>query len=224
MEAKITTLEEFLQRYWTYYLLLEKDFLTTERYLAIDSLNSSAFSNEYIKQYQAICSEIDVIAKSYCKELDSRFNGKSINTYCKCIVDNNPDFASRTVKLRDRDIQITPWKDWTYTMVAQKNGSTRPEADNPDWWNKYNKIKHNRTTTDNETGLPYYKLANQKNVLNALAALYQLELYYYRLLHQKYFPNDPDMPGPDSKICEVDNWGNTWIMAGANMGFRRVAV
>ena len=66
-------------------MILEKDFLATERYLTIDPLNFGAFSNEYIKQYQAICSEIDVIAKSYCKELESSFNGKSINAYCRCI-------------------------------------------------------------------------------------------------------------------------------------------
>ena len=218
-EPNITTRNEFHQRYWTYYMILEKDFLATERYLTIDPLNYGAFSSEYIKQYQAICSEIDVIAKSYCKELECSFNGKSINTYCRCIVDNNPDFANRTVKLRDRDIQLTPWENWTYTMVSQKKGPPKPEADNPDWWNKYNKIKHSRTTTNNETGLPYYKLANQKNVLNALAALYQLELYYYRLLHQKHFQNDPDMPGPNSKIYEVENWGNNWVMAGADVGF-----
>lgn len=207
-ESNITTRNEFQQRYWSYYIILEKDFLATERYLTIDSLNFNAFSNEYVKQYQAICSEIDVIAKSYCRELDSRFNGKSINTYCKCIVDNNSDFTSRTVMLKDSHLQLSPWKDWTYTMVLQRNGSTKPEADNPDWWNKYNKIKHNRTTTNSDTGLPNYKLANQENVLNALAALYQLELYYYRLLHQKHFRNDPDMPGPSSKIYEVENWGN----------------
>lgn len=31
--------------------------------------NSLTFSDEYIKQYQAICSEVDVIMKSICREL-----------------------------------------------------------------------------------------------------------------------------------------------------------
>lgn len=224
MEPNITTRNEFHQRYWTYYMILEKEFLATERYLAIDSLNFAAFSNEYIKQYQTICSEIDVIAKSFCRELESGFKGSSINTYCKCIIDNNPDFMGRIVKLRDRNITLKPWENWAYTMVTQRNGSSKPEADNPDWWQKYNKIKHNRTTINNETGLPYYKLANQKNVLNALAALYQLELYYYRLLHTKYYQDEPDMPGPGSKIYEVENWGNNWVMTEAHVGFRCVGV
>lgn len=219
MEITITTRNEFQQRYWTYYMILEKDFLTAERYLAIDPLNFNAFSNEYIKQYQTICSEIDVLAKCYCKELDSSFKGSSINTYCKCILDNNPDFASRAIKLRGKNIQVMPWKDWTYTMVPQQDGSSRPEANNPDWWTKYNKVKHSRTTIDNATGLPYYKLANQKNVLDSLAALFQLEMYYYRCLQQIHFSREPDMPSPQSDIFEIDNWGNKWIMAG-NIGFQ----
>ena len=209
MEPRIITSNEFIQRYWKYYLMLENNFLETEQYLAIDKLNFEAFSNEYIKQYQTVCSEIDVIAKSYCKETDSTFRGKNINAYCKCVTDNNPDFESRKVRLKDRDIELFPWKDWTYTNETQANGSTRIVSNNPDWWKKYNEIKHNRTTTNNETGLPYYKLANQKNVLHSLAALFQLELYYFKKLQQRCFEIDVDMPGPPSKLFDLEDWGNT---------------
>ena len=75
--------DEFCKLHWSYYLVLEKDFLDTERYISfefgdnylydshqiIDYGNSNTFSNEFVKQYQAICSEIDVILKSICKEL-----------------------------------------------------------------------------------------------------------------------------------------------------------
>lgn len=212
MEARIVTRNEFIQRYWKYYLMLEQNFLDIEQYLAIDELNYKAFSNEYIKQYQAICSEIDVIAKSYCKELNGSFRGNKINSYCKCITDNNVDFINRKIGLRDRGISVFPWKDWTYTTEAQPNGYEKITSNNPDWWQKYNKIKHNRTTINSETQLPYYKLANQKNVLNALAALFQLELYYFRKLQQTYFVTDADMPGPPSKLFEIENWGNSWIV------------
>lgn len=212
METRIVTRNEFIQRYWKYYLMLEQNFLDTEQYLSIDELNYKAFSNEYIKQYQTICSEIDVIAKSYCIELNSGFRGSQINAYCKCITDNNTDFINRKVKVRDRDIEIYPWKDWTYTTEIQDNGNTKVVSNNPDWWQKYNKIKHNRTTINNETQLPYYKLANQENVINSLAALFQLELYYFRKLQQTHFSTDADMPGPPSKLFEIENWGNSWIV------------
>lgn len=208
MESRLTTRDDFLQRYWNYYLLLEQDFLNVEQYLAIDEVNFSAFSNEYIKQYQTICSEIDVISKSYCREINARFTGSSINTYCKCIVDNSADFPTRIVKVKNKTFKVTPWNGWTYSEETSQNGNTKISATNPDWWTKYNKIKHTRTTVNNETGLPYYKLANQKNVLHALAALFQLEMYYYRLLRQNHFQTEPDMPYPLSQIFEIENWGN----------------
>lgn len=219
-EPNITTRNEFHQRYWLYYTILEDDFLTTERFIAIDKLNFDSFSNEYIKQYQTICSEIDVIAKSYCKELDFSFRGRSIPTYCKCIIDNSADFANHTINVKNKGLQIKPWENWSYTVESQEGSKGKITSQNPDWWQKYNKIKHDRTSVNNESGLPYYKSANQKNVLNALAGLFQLELHYYRLLQRKYFPCEPDMPGPDSKLYEIANWGNKWVMAGEYIGFQ----
>lgn len=222
MGSHIEIRNDFLQRYWSYYLMLEKNFVETEQYLAIDELNFNAFSNEYIKQYQTICSEIDVIAKSYCKELDSNFKGKTINNYCKCIIDNNSDFSSRRVKLNNSEIEVIPWENWIYSALTQTNGNTKIVSTNPNWWTKYNKIKHNRTTIDDQTGYPYYKLANQKNVLYSLAALFQLEMYYYRLLWQKYFSSQPDMPSPPSNFSTIENWGNKWVTEGLNMAFKLV--
>lgn len=213
MEPRMATRDEFLQRYWNYYLLLEKDFLETERYLAIDELNYKAYSNEYIKQYQTICSEIDVIAESFCKELDSSFRGSTIDAYCKAIIDNNSDFSSRIINVKNRSIEIHPWQNWSYTIETQTDGTHKRVVTNPDWWKKYNKIKHTRTTVNNETGLPYYKLANQKNVLNALAALFQLEMYYHRLLQNNHFPNDIDIPEPESALFEIKNWNSQWSIS-----------
>ena len=210
-EPNITTRNEFNQRCWTYFRILEDDFLQTERYLAIDALNATAYSNEYIKQYQAICSEIDVIAKSFCKATERSFKGGSINAYCKCIMDNYADFSSRIVKVKNRSLILTPWDGWTYS-TKQKDGKTIIDATNPEWWQTYNKVKHSRTTVNTPSGLSYYKLANQKNVLTALAALFQLELYYFRKLQQIYFPTEADMPSSPSKLFEIESWGNTWVV------------
>ena len=219
VEPSIVSRDEFLQRYWDYYLILEKDFLETERYLTIDELNFNAFSNEYIKQYQTICSEIDVIAKSFCKELDSTFAGSKIDSYCKVILDNNTDFANGIVNVRNRNIKIIPWQNWACSVTQRDDGTTKISAINPDWWKKYNKIKHNRTTINSETQLPYYKLANQKNTLYALAALFQLELYYYRTLHRLHFASEPDMPS-QSKMFEMYNWGNKWVVTEGDLAFQ----
>ena len=67
----IVNRDEFCKYHWEYYLVLEKDFLETERYISFDLGdnylydekmkttnigNSMTFSNEYIKQYQNIYS------------------------------------------------------------------------------------------------------------------------------------------------------------------------
>lgn len=222
MEPRINNRIEFLRRYWNYYILLEDDFLKTERYIAIDKLNFNAFSNEYIKQYQTICSEIDVIAKSYCKEMDNSFSGSTINYYCKCITDNVPDFSQRKVRLINCDIEIFPWKDWNYTLQTQPSGRQNTVVTNPDWWTKYNKLKHNRTTINNETHLPYYKLANQINVLNSLAALFQLEMYYFRTLHQKFFPHEPDVIDYESNLFRIEGWNYKWRMIGKDFAIQNI--
>ena len=43
------TVKEFFKTYWRYYLLLEKDLLSTKRYLEIDEYNGKAYSTEYSK-------------------------------------------------------------------------------------------------------------------------------------------------------------------------------
>ena len=217
METKIQDCKEFLQRYWNYFLILEKDFLATERYLAIDTLNFKAYSNEYIKLYQTVCSEIDVIAKSYCGALGTK--AKNINEYCQCITINNTDFTNRTVRLGEKSIDLQPWKNWLFTTEIQSDGKTKVSFISPDWWTKYNKVKHSRTTKNQETGLPYYKLANQENVLNSLAALYQLEIYYYRYLHTQTSPNEPDVPYPPSQIFHIKDWQSHSVVIGSNIWF-----
>ena len=113
--------DEFCKYHWEYYLVLEKDFLETERYISFDLGdnylyddrettnigNSMTFSNEYIKQYQTICSEIDVVMKSICNELG---NSSADN------------------------IKGQPFMNW----------KDEPNYKSPDWWKPYNKVKHER--------------------------------------------------------------------------------
>lgn len=112
---------EFCEAFWSYYLILENDFLGTERYLHFDlgsnALystnmtcedygNSLAYSVEYIKQYQAICSEVDVILEVICKELGAdkaenmaQFTEKILN------IEKWKDVVNQKVKIKDIILQ-----------------------------------------------------------------------------------------------------------------------
>lgn len=65
---------------------------------------------------------------------------------------------------------------------------------------RFNKIKHARTELTDGTNNYNYELANLKNVLNSLAALYML---LYVMNEQFYGFADTDM---ESSIFEIDKY------------------
>lgn len=159
---------EFDEKYWNYYLTLESDFIKTQRYVTIDEDNYSAFSVEYAKQYQTICSEIDVICKDYCRFLDPDSKAKNIMGYASVLLEHKPDLISRTVKVKTAaSVSLNPWMEWKTDKTSPFDGSS---VDNnlPSWWIYYNKVKHNRTGSDSEKK-KFFKYANQFNTLNSLA-------------------------------------------------------
>ena len=108
-------ISSYYRKYCSYYQTLEADFVATERYLTIDEDNFFAFSNEYIKLIQAICSEVDVVAKYLCKCIDSDFSGSTFPEYCKCILDSNPLFVRANVGIQKMNsILVATWVSWKY--------------------------------------------------------------------------------------------------------------
>lgn len=200
------TRDEFCKCHWEYYLVLEKDFLEIERYVAFDlgdnflytnnlvtdNGNSECFSNEFIKQYQAICSEVDVILKSICKEININSTANDMEKYSDEILNTWSGIVQQKVKLKD--IELQPFSNW----------SSQPQYKSPDWWTPYNKVKHNR--------LANYKKANLKNTINALAGLYILEQYFVKYIGGR--DNVEDVPNDISKLFEMVNYTTKDIVVG----------
>lgn len=188
------TRDDFCKFHWEYYLVLENDFLTTERYIAFDNNNFKCFSNEYIKQYQSICSEIDVILKSICKEINTASNAGKITEYTPVVLSQWSNIVNQTVDARGLSLQ--PFKDWTVS----------PGFNSPFWWTPYNNVKHNR--------LCYYQSANLENVINSLAGLYILELYLVKYIGDR--DNDMDVPNDISKVFSINNFSTKDTVYGKN--------
>lgn len=153
---------EFLKIYWQQYLLLEKRMINLSDYVAISPKNYSTFSNQFISMYLTICSEIDSVADEFCKNLDvNQKNRFGINNKMAHIIkqyNNLKNWKCKT-KFPYNKINIVPFAKFVDNQSA-------------DWWQAYNNIKHKRTE---KTGEQYnYELANLKNVLYALSALYLL--------------------------------------------------
>lgn len=60
----------FEKSYWNYFLELEKQLLSTRRYVAFDVANYKTYSMEYLKLIEAVCSEIDVVGKGIAHQID----------------------------------------------------------------------------------------------------------------------------------------------------------
>ena len=79
------TIEKYNSTVWTYYLQLEADFYKTLNYVEFSQDNFSTYSKEYAKQLLSICSEIDVVCKLLCHEINPSAPTKDINDYANVI-------------------------------------------------------------------------------------------------------------------------------------------
>ena len=66
--------DRFVRDYWGYYRELEQDFLATRKYVSFDILNFATYSMEYLKLFQAVCSEIDVVGKAMAFAANDSFS------------------------------------------------------------------------------------------------------------------------------------------------------
>lgn len=201
---------EFCDTFWSYYLVLENDFLGTERYLHFDlgsnALysatvpcedygNSLVYSVEYIKQYQAICSEVDVILEAICKELGAD-KAETMAHYTEKILNTEKWKSIVNQKVKMRNVVLQPFEGW---------GLAREEK--IQWWEPYNGVKHHRNKQSKE--------ANLKNVANALAGLFILENYFVKYIGEK--TDDCDVPNDVSNLFTMVDWNTKDEVLGKNL-------
>lgn len=170
----------FIRSYWNYFLDLEEQFISTKRFVEFDDSNFAAYSVEYLKLLQAVCSEIDVVAKILAEEYDAEFKkieNKSIQKWGFYLQQAYPMIETISVDFNS-DYSVCPWSNWKYERYTDKNNALRYRLvqgkKTPFWWTAYNKVKHERTS-HYKAGKTNYVRANQKNLIYAFAALFILE-------------------------------------------------
>lgn len=181
------TRKEFLQHYWQYYLVLEEKFRNTLNYVELDKRNYYSFSNEYALLLQSIGAELDNFFKAYCGF--SAQDRKNIKDYCFIVLSDYPDIVNQKVLIPERGIELQPYQGW----------NTSQSSHSLIFWESFCKIKHGRYANIEE--------ANQKNVINILAALYLLEMKYLSKIAQ----NEPDIPDRKSNLFELKDWNYSYI-------------
>lgn len=114
-----------------------------------------------------------IVFKALCNEVDPTKARSCITDYANilCGYDNLTD---ATVQFSYNKESYKPFDGWT------------PNS-KPSWWGDYNKVKHNRAENDN------IKLANLKNVFNALAALFILNRYLCKIVCSNKIMKEPEI-------------------------------
>lgn len=199
----ILNADDFEKTFWNYYLELERQYLEIDLVIPFDETNYSTFSYKYRDLLWAICSEIDVlfreymILEKYVPELDNDGNPKyDINQYNKFVNEKIQNFKSQEITCYNPKFnkkKICPFKNW--------------ENEPPEWWQIYNKIKHNPEKIKH--GKKAYKCANQICTLNALGGLFQLNLYIYKKLKEDS-EDELKVPLFESNLFKLENWGDQY--------------
>ena len=172
-------MEQFIKSYWNYFLELEEQFLETRRYVDFDVANEKTYSVEYLKLYQAVCSEIDVVAKEIASVMNPNFkidNSTNITKWGYEIQQQFPNIKLEKV-IFNSSTKIIPFDNWEYEWTITKAGKKRLKLSEgcktPIWWKNYNEVKHQRIGL--VTGTKNFQLANQRNLVSAFSALFLLE-------------------------------------------------
>lgn len=187
---------EFKNKFWYYYLELEEEFLEIEKTIPVISRNNKTFSYSYMRLLRLICSEIDTLFKKFIEFKAVENNERGMKKYEVFIKENLSEFITQEIicyNLKFNDLRLIPFDDWN---------------DNKDltWWEVNDAIKHDRNEKD-ENNIEKYKYANQENTLNALSALFQLNMYFYKVIIDiEQREDEISIPLPQSKIFHLKDW------------------
>ena len=183
----MANLQSFIKSYWEYFLELEEQLIETKRYVAFDKANAKTYSIEYLKLYQAVCSEIDVVAKEISSAMNPKFKvdaGTNITKWGYEIQQQFPTITSDSVEFNN-SLAVVPFANWKYEWATSKDNRKYLKlvtgSKTPTWWKNYNDVKHQRIGLI--TGTKNFQLANQQNLISAFAALFLLE-YRFIQSHQ----------------------------------------
>ena len=175
------------QYHLRYFLQLEKELEHIGNYVEFDKKNFKTFSLEILKLYQAICSQIDAIAKVIAFLIDDSFdyNGRniSINKWWFKIqneyLSDNSNKSLQVLEIEFIDyIKFMPFKKFKYELNEKNNSKLMPNMKTPQWWIQYNKVKHGRPFFTSDSNKTNFSFANLENLLNSFSALFILMLLY----------------------------------------------
>lgn len=147
---------DVIRFHWNYLLALENDVERLSRYIEFAEGNFLSYSVEMARLLLSISSEVDVVAKVLCREIDGGSKPEGIDEYRRRILPEYSSICDEAVYIPRFRLKFTPWASW-----AQGNS--------PEWWKAYNEVKHER--------MAHFYKASLLNVLNAICGLLLMIVY-----------------------------------------------
>lgn len=178
--------KELSQKYWRYYLMLEKRFIDSIEFVELHKDNFNSFSNGYALLIQAIGAELDTVFKEFCGFNTS--DRKTIADYAQYILSSTPNITDIKIEVQEYNVKIQPFVNWNVNQPAQSL----------QWWGAFTDIKHNR--------FDQLQQANQENLLNILGALYLIEMMYLKTITNN--TSELDVFDESSKLFTLRNWSS----------------
>lgn len=161
--------KDSINEHFRYYLENESQFKSAERFIYVSKKCQTAYSFVYSNLLLNICSDFESLIRAYFgKENDEVME-----------VHNIIQAVSADEKLKKilEETAVYANSDYGVLYPFKVNHNQKTNKDNFAWWEAYNKIKHNKVAKIFH--------ANQKNILNALAALYILNRYVLSIYADK---------------------------------------
>ena len=144
---------------WNYFLSIEKDLSETSQYIEPYG-QENTYSFEFYKIIMLSCAEIETAFKQLCNLIEPQNKCGKINEYKEVILSKYPKICDCMVVVpRWKARNLFPFKGWDTGKLT--------------WWSAYQDLKHSRFTKISE--------ATYQNAVSALAALYILILYLYKI-------------------------------------------
>lgn len=178
--------------YWQFFIAIEEDLARTSRFVEFSEDNYNVHSIEFTRILLSSSSEVDVVAKEFCRHLSPASSCGNIGDYKAVILNRYPRFAEIELHISRFNLSRRPWDNWRHNSKLS-------------WWDAYNNVKHERSE--------HYRQATLSTTLDSVAALFSLLLYYYRELEgdgSRIFLNPIPRLFSSNKFVSPDVHTNVW--------------
>ncbi len=163
--------------FWPIYKQLEIELKELSYFITIDKKQLKTYSIKIADLILRTVSEIENISKALCKKEGIKFKNKNGKIKKVVYIHEYLEQLNRKFRLSDKLISFNfenvvkgtfDMKHIPFKKVSKKIDSKEKEV--WDWYHAYNQIKHDR--------IKNFKEANIENLINGLAALFILNIYY----------------------------------------------